>query len=151
MKSIPLTKHQIWGGVAFFTMFFVAFLWGVQGFVLATTTSTTSTDSIVADTTEPGISYAGAFNITTSRATIQWNTNEPADALVEFGPTTAYGSSVGDISFTNTSHSAVIPELTAGTVYHYRIRARDAAGNTSYTGDLTFTIISNTFNFNTNK
>ena len=38
-----------------------------------------------------------------------------------------------------TSHSQVLTGLTPGTVYHYRVRATDAAGNSSMSGNFTFT------------
>jgi pectate lyase len=38
-----------------------------------------------------------------------------------------------------TSHSASLSGLSAATVYHYRVKSRDAAGNLATSGDFTFT------------
>ncbi|MBI2652350.1 fibronectin type III domain-containing protein, partial [Candidatus Woesearchaeota archaeon] len=43
------------------------------------------------DTTPPIISGVTSSSITTSSATINWNTNEPSDSQAEYGLTTAYG------------------------------------------------------------
>ena len=37
-----------------------------------------------------------------------------------------------------TAHTAVLTGLSASTVYHYRVRSRDAAGNLTVSGDFTF-------------
>ena len=38
-----------------------------------------------------------------------------------------------------TSHSASLSGLAANTLYHYRVKSRDAAGNLATSGDFTFT------------
>ena len=78
--------------------------------------------------------------ITASGATISWTTNEAADSRVDYGPTTAYGSISVDSSLV-TSHKATLTGLTAGTVYHYQIKSKDAAGNLVTSADLTFTTV----------
>ena len=45
--------------------------------------------SATTDITPPTISAVQATGLTMNGATIQWSTNEPADSLVEYGPTTA--------------------------------------------------------------
>ncbi len=45
-----------------------------------------------ADTTPPTLSAVAASSISTAAATITWTTNEISDTQVEYGPTTAYGS-----------------------------------------------------------
>jgi RHS repeat-associated protein len=74
-----------------------------------------------------------------STATITWNTNENTDSQVEYGTTTAYGQSTTLNPSLVTAHSQTLTGLTAGTVYHYRVKSRDAAGNLAYWGDFTFT------------
>jgi hypothetical protein len=46
-----------------------------------------------ADTTPPVISAVAAGSVTKARATISWTTDEASDSQVEYGTTTAYGSS----------------------------------------------------------
>ena len=91
------------------------------------------------DNTPPVISDVASSNLTMTGATIGFTTNEPAYHQVEYGLTTAYGTTTALHSMLMTSHSQVLTGLTAGTVYHYRVRATDAAGNSSASGDFTFT------------
>ena len=92
-----------------------------------------------ADTTPPTISATTASNLTTSGTSITWTTNEPADTQVEYGPTVAYGNASTYNSSLVTSHSASLTGLLSGSLYHYRVKSKDAAGNLSMSGDLTFT------------
>ena len=84
----------------------------------------------------PGV---GASSITVSGATISWTTNEASNTQVDYGPTTGYGSSTVLASAMVTSHSASLSGLQASTLYHYRVKSRDAAGNLGTSGDFTFT------------
>src|SRR5207249_3747652 len=56
-------------------------------------TSADATFTPVADATPPVISGLQASGITAAGATVTWTTSENADSQVEYGPTTAYGSS----------------------------------------------------------
>ena len=91
------------------------------------------------DVTPPVISGVSASNITSGGATISWTTNEPSDSQVEYGTTTAYGNSTALNPSMVTSHSQNLTGLTPGTLYHYRVKSRDAAGNLATSGDYTFT------------
>jgi hypothetical protein len=97
------------------------------------------------DTTPPAISGVSASGITSSGATISWTTNETSDSQVEYGTTTAYGSSTALNSSRVTSHSQALNGLSAGALYHYRVKSRDAAGNLALSGDNTFTTTVQTF------
>ncbi len=81
------------------------------------------------DATPPGISNVATEGITASSATITWTTNENSDSQLEYGPTTAYGQSTALNPALVTAHSQGLSGLTAGTLYHYRVKSRDAAGN----------------------
>jgi hypothetical protein len=85
------------------------------------------------------ISGVGAGSITASAATVSWTTDEPATTQVEYGTTTAYGSATAPDGSLGTSHSQALSGLTAGTVYHYRVKSADAAGNLATSPDATFT------------
>ena len=91
------------------------------------------------DTTAPVVSAVSAGNVGQSGATISWTTNEAADGQVEYGPTAAYGQSTPLDAARVTSHSAALTGLSAGTLHHYRVKSRDAAGNLAVSSDLTFT------------
>jgi len=91
------------------------------------------------DLTPPAVSLISVVSITASGATINWTTNELADSQVEYGLTTSYGSQTILESSLAISHSVVISGLSSGTIYHYRIKTKDASGNLATTGDRTFT------------
>lgn len=76
-------------------------------------------------------------------AVISWTLSRLATATVEYGTTTAYGSSTIQ-SFYASSHTITIPTqgqtaLLPNTLYHYRISGTDEAGGTYQSGDFTFT------------
>ena len=86
------------------------------------------------DTTPPAISSVAA-----SGSTVSWTTDEPATSQVEYGTSTAYGSSTTLDGALVTSHSQSLSSLSPSTTYHYRVKSRDAAGNLATSGDFTFT------------
>ena len=87
----------------------------------------------------PVITNVAASSITTTGATITWTTNVPANTRVDYGTTTAYGSQTTLNTALVTSHSQAITGLTAGTLYHYRVRSTDGFANATVSGDFTFT------------
>lgn len=87
----------------------------------------------------PQISGVKAVGTTGTDATIEWTTNEAADSQVEYGTTTAYGSSTPLDSNRVTSHAVHLSGLTANTTYHYRVKSTDAIGNPAVSEDSTFT------------
>ncbi len=95
-----------------------------------------------ADTAPPVISKVSASSITSSSANVIWTTDEVSDSQVEYGPTSAYGKSTGRSPRLLTSHSRNLTGLNPGTLYHYRVKSRDAAGNLAVSGDFTFTTLS---------
>lgn len=90
------------------------------------------------DTTPPVISNVQSSGITSSSAVITWSTDENSNSVVEYGITTAYGSTASDATMT-LAHSLGLSGLTASTVYHFRVKSSDAAGNTAASADNTFT------------
>ena len=93
----------------------------------------------VPDTTPPAITLVSATGLSSTGATITWTTSEPGDSQVEYGATTGYGGLTSIDPTLVLSHTATPTGLTAGTLYHYRVRSRDAAGNLAVSGDFTFT------------
>jgi glucose/arabinose dehydrogenase/PKD repeat protein len=65
------------------------------------------------------------------RVTITWTTDVPADSQVQYGLTTAYGSSTGVDRTLVTSHSVTIATLGRRTQYFFQVLSRDAAGSLS--------------------
>jgi|GEM_PF-1687571 len=96
------------------------------------------------DTIPPTISAVSSSSITSSGATITWNTNEAADAQVDYGTSASYGSSTTLTTSLVTSQSRTLSGLSASTTYHYRVRSKDAAGNLATSADNTFTTAAST-------
>jgi chitodextrinase len=91
-----------------------------------------------ADTTPPTITAASLTAQTSTAVTITWTTNEAATTQVEYGRSTAYGFSTTLDPTLRTAHSQQITGLACKTVYHYRVKSKDAAGNMSVSPDYTF-------------
>ncbi|MFA6003656.1 MAG: fibronectin type III domain-containing protein, partial [Elusimicrobiota bacterium] len=106
---------------------------------LATSGDFSFTTLAIPDTTAPNISAVAAGSLNSGSAVISWTTNEPADTQVEFGLTAAYGQQSALAAGMITSHSAALSGLSASTLYHYRVKSRDAAGNLAASGDFSFT------------
>ncbi|MCG2693973.1 fibronectin type III domain-containing protein, partial [Candidatus Parcubacteria bacterium] len=92
------------------------------------------------DTTPPVISGVSAINITQTGATIIWNTDEVADSLVEYGLTPAYGGSVASSTLL-LGHSLNLISLLPETLYHFRVKSKDASLNQATSLDYTFTTL----------
>jgi hypothetical protein len=105
---------------------------------LATSGDFTFTTS-APDLTPPVISAVTASGITNASATITWTTDKTSDTQVDYGLTTAYGSSTMLNTSLVTSHSQTLSGLSANTLYHYRVKSRDGSGNLATSGDITFT------------
>jgi len=90
------------------------------------------------DTVPPVISDVSVSGITDNLAVISWNTNEPADSLVEYGPTDNYGLKASDPGLV-LAHSVTLTGLAASSTFHFRVGSRDASGNgPGWSGDFSF-------------
>jgi hypothetical protein len=87
----------------------------------------------------------GGINVVVScdtSALINFNTDVPAHAYIEYGTTTAYGSAtIDDTVRFYKEHAIQLTGLTANTVYHYRIVA--TGGGVTTTTDRTFQTAAN--------
>ncbi len=98
----------------------------------------TGNPSVCSDT-GPAISAVTATPAETS-AVVTWTTSPAADSQVEYGTTTAYGSSTTLDPTQVTSHSVNVSGLTAGTTYHYRVKSKvGTSGVVAISDDATFT------------
>jgi hypothetical protein len=89
------------------------------------------------DNSAPVISNVQAFNITTVGATIHWNTDSTADGVVEYGPTSAYGS-VASAGRFDTTHDRTLFALRADSDYHFRVSSMRSTGNVAFSADIVF-------------
>jgi chitodextrinase len=93
------------------------------------------------------ISNIQATGATSNSAVVVWTTDEVASTWLQYGTSantyTAYvGSANGPIDSGSAmvqSHTLTIPNLAPHTTYHYVVMSRDRLGNSSISGDQTFT------------
>src|SRR3989449_5930210 len=104
-------------------------------------TATSAAVSVTVDNTPPLISTVSASSISSTGAIITWATDKASDSQVDYGPTTAYGSSTPLNSSLLTAHAVTLTGLLATTTYHYRVKSRDAAGNLATSADFTLTTL----------
>jgi len=97
-----------------------------------------SNGALSGDSKPPTITDVSATNVMQNSATISWTTDEAATGQVEYGTTTAYGSTSAETSLM-TSHSMNITGLNPSTTYHYRVVATDESGNKAASEDYTLT------------
>jgi hypothetical protein len=91
------------------------------------------------DTTPLAITSVSASSITETSAVITWSTDVASDSQVEYGISNSYGTSTSLDATPVMSHSQELTGLSAGTVYHYRVKSTDAEGNSAVSDDYTFT------------
>src|SRR2546425_1163438 len=107
-------------------------------------TAASAAVSVTVDNTPPLISTVSASSISSTGAIITWATDKASDSQVDYGPTTAYGSSTPLNSSLLTAHAVTLTGLLATTTYHYRVKSRDAAGNLATSADFTLTTLIDT-------
>ena len=88
----------------------------------------------------PTISNLATSSITTTSATITWNTDQPSSTRVNYGPTTAYGSFQVDANLV-TSHSVTLTGLTAGTGYNFNVVSANSSGGSVTSANGTFSTL----------
>ncbi|HVM47015.1 MAG TPA: immunoglobulin domain-containing protein [Candidatus Acidoferrum sp.] len=85
----------------------------------------------------PVIGNISAGSVTASAATITWTTDQSADAVVEYGLDSTYGSAV-----TNSTliyyHSVGLTGLSPYTSYHYRVKSRNSNNKQGISADAVF-------------
>jgi hypothetical protein len=84
----------------------------------------------------PAIGNITVTDITSNSAKINWTTDQPTAGIVEYGITTAYGSSAADPVQGN-AHSVNLTNLSPAKTYHFRVTA-SANGTSILSNDGTF-------------
>jgi len=87
----------------------------------------------------PAITGVAATGITRTSATVSWMTDQPADSIVEYGTTSAYGRTTSLDPTLMTGHGVAFSGLTASTTYHYRVSSRNGVGLANTSADFSFT------------
>jgi hypothetical protein len=94
------------------------------------------------DARPPAISNVVASNVTATTAQIEWSTDEPSSARVEYGPdSTSLSGVVVDADFALT-HAATLANLQPYTTYYFHVVAKDEAGNTTTSRKRSFMTLS---------
>ena len=95
--------------------------------------------SVPPPSSPPAIVRVAAAPFGTGGALVGWLTDTGADTQVQYGPTTAYGSTTALVTAKTFDHAALLTGLTPGTTYHFRVRSRNGAGLTT-SGDFTVAV-----------
>ncbi|MGD0797326.1 MAG: fibronectin type III domain-containing protein [Acidobacteriaceae bacterium] len=90
----------------------------------------------------PVLGNINAIYITSTSATINWTTDLPSTALVNYGTTTSYGSSSPLSSTPATAHSITLNGLSPGTTYNFDVVSAGSANVNSTSANQTFTTAS---------
>jgi len=98
------------------------------------------------DLAAPTLSSVSADNITTTTATVSWNTNKLSTSTVYYSDTniypgsdkTTYDESVGIPSMV-LSHSVILSDLTPGTQYFFLTESEDASSNLGQSANALYT------------
>ncbi|MBI2232593.1 MAG: DNRLRE domain-containing protein [Candidatus Aenigmarchaeota archaeon] len=94
--------------------------------------------TLASDTTAPIINNIAIPSITSTSAVVTWNTNEMSTHQVEYGLTDSYGSQTAENTVLMASHSQSLASLLPNTLYHFRVKSKDASGNLAPSSDNTF-------------
>lgn len=90
--------------------------------------------SLADDTTPPVISGVKVQDVTDNSVTVTWNTDEDADALINYGLQPDYGI-VRIPGATTTAHTITLKNLDPGRVYYFRVVSADPTGNQGISAD----------------
>jgi len=93
----------------------------------------TRSGSALVDQVPPVISGVAA-STRFGRLLVSWETDEDADAVVEFGTSAALGSSVTNRG-PDTLHRVQVDSLSRDQTVYFHVRSRDAAGNEAFVDD----------------
>jgi hypothetical protein len=94
------------------------------------------------DTIAPVISALATGSLTTNSAVVTWATNEVATSQVYVGtvnPASIASSTPVQVAGLTLAHSVSLTGLTNGTTYYALVVSTDASGNTTTSGQVTFT------------
>jgi predicted phage tail protein len=133
-KVTTYTVQSLSSGTYFFTVTAFNSSGAESGYSNEVTTTIAPTD-----TTPPVYVAISAGSITSTGAIVTWTTNELSDSQVEYGITPGFGISTVLNTALVTSHAQSLTGLSPNTLYYYRAKSSDAAGNSSYSGSFTFT------------
>jgi hypothetical protein len=80
-------------------------------------------------------------NITSTAATVTWNSDVNAYSYINYGSTESYGIVIGKEDAVTQAHSITIAGLLPSTTYYFRARVKDISGNYSIGSNGSFTTL----------
>ena len=86
----------------------------------------------------PVISGVFTSSVLQSSAVINWTTDQPSTSSVQYGLGSYTMSTPTDATLV-TQHSVTLSNLTASTLYHFRVNSTNSNGGATVSGDSTFT------------
>jgi uncharacterized protein (TIGR03790 family) len=92
-----------------------------------------------ASSNAPVISGVSVVSVAARSAVLTWSTDINSDSQVEYGLDSRYGSSSPVDGTFAMSHQVTLADLTPATLYHFRVKSRNQAGQAGVSGDFTFT------------
>jgi hypothetical protein len=84
-----------------------------------------------------GVFVSGSY---ADSAIVNWSTDQPATSYVQYG-LTSYTNTTPTAPTLVTSHSVTLPNLTASTLYHFRVGSTNSSGGTTLSSDSTLTTL----------
>jgi hypothetical protein len=97
-----------------------------------------SDSALPADRKKPAVSNIVTSAITTNSVTISWKTNELSTSQADYGLSTSYGASTPLDSNNVMTHQVQLSNLSADTIYHFKVKSKDSAGNLGSSLDQSF-------------
>jgi hypothetical protein len=97
--------------------------------------------SIIIPAAAPVITDISVTQLSETSLRVNWTTDRETTTVVDYGTTANYGQTAQNLNYTS-SHSIDITGLTAGAVYHYRVKGTDRFEMTSQSADKTISLIS---------
>jgi hypothetical protein len=86
-----------------------------------------------------GVPFPSVNAVSATSASVIWRNDVPATGQVEFGASAGYEYATSIDLVPDTTHTVSLTGLAPNTLYHYRVRGVDAAGNIQISSDNTFT------------
>ena len=112
--------------------------------VAATAAATAAVGGVAAAASAPTTITGRTTNIRQTSAVLQGSVNPNGASTTyyfQWGLTTSYGSSTTLNTSLVLSHSQALSGLASATLYHYRVKSKDAAANLATSADFTFTTL----------
>lgn len=103
----------------------------------------TPAPSVVSGSQAPVISDVKVTSVSETSVTIEWTTDTLSSSVVDYGLTTQYDLTSGNMVYTK-NHKITLPpnngkKLIAKGAYHFKVKSTDKSGNTTTSVDQTFT------------